>query len=282
MKRSRRNARRAVVRRPRAARGKGAAPAVAGEPGGALRPVALVTGSTRGIGVAIALRLARDGYAIVLNYRRKLGSARRTLARVQRLSPRSIALRADVSLSSHCERLVRETLERFGRLDVLVNNVGPFQSHDFVGLSEAGWRRMLEGNLSGAAHLMRHALRRMRLQRGGSIVNVGALHADASPGAPIEAPAYYAAKAGLMMLTRTLARTEGRYGVRVNAVSPGFIETENYASLPKRLRAVWERSIPLGRFGVPQDVAEAVAYLVSERGRYVSGAVLHVDGGLWV
>ncbi|MEE8536675.1 MAG: SDR family oxidoreductase [Acidobacteriota bacterium] len=245
-------------------------------------PVTIVTGATRGIGLAIALRLAGEGHVLVLNYRRREPPARRALQRVRRLSPQSITVRGDLLSSAQCERLIRRVVLHFGRLDLLVNNVGPFWVHDFSRLSADGWQEILDGNLSGPAHCMRVALRQMRRQKSGQILNIGALHSDISPGGVLDAPVYYAAKAALMMLTRVLAGSEGKHGVRVNAVSPGFIETENYRGLPARLRRTWEQGIPLGHFGKPDDVAEAVAFLVSERARYISGAVLHVDGGLWL
>jgi 3-oxoacyl-[acyl-carrier protein] reductase len=243
---------------------------------------ALVTGSTRGIGRAIALRLARDGYAVALNYAHDGESAESALAEARRLHPPCFAVQADVTVSDGCSRLVGEVLERMGHLDVLVNNVGPFLERSMAETDDADWRRMIDGNLGSAFWCSRAALAGMRRRRSGCIVNVGALNAEVSPGMTHEAPAYFVAKGALAMLTKTLARSEGTNNIRVNAVSPGFVETESYAGWDPAERDRWRRQIPLGRFGRPEEVAEAVAFLVSDRAAYISGTVLHVHGGLWI
>jgi 3-oxoacyl-[acyl-carrier protein] reductase len=122
----------------------------------------------------------------------------------------------------------------------------------------------------------------MREQRAGSIINIGALNVEHSPVGVFEAPAYYIAKSGVIMLTRSLARSEAPWGIRVNAVNPGFIETETYGGYQAEDKAAWARMVPLGRLGTPGDIADAVSYLASERARYVTGTILHVHGGLWV
>jgi len=244
--------------------------------------VAVITGSTKGIGKAIARRLAHDDCDIVLNYRSDDESAQAALRDLEGLPGKAVAVKADVSVSDEASRLIDAAVRSFGRLDILVNNVGPFLTRPLVQTSDEEWRSILDSNLSSAFYCARAALRIMRKARTGSIINIGALNVEHSPVGVFEAPAYYVAKSGLIMLTRSLARSEGPFNIRVNAVNPGFIETEAYDHYHDEHKAAWAKMIPLGRLGTPEEVAEAVAFLASERARYVTGAVLHVHGGLWV
>ena len=242
---------------------------------------ALVTGSTRGIGRAIALRLARDGFRVAINYARDRSSGERMLSEMRAVRDDALLLQADVGTAEGCDRLVREAIGSLGRLDLLVNNVGPFQEMPLAETDDATWRRMIDGNLGSAFWCARAALPAMRAG-GGSIINIGALNAEVSPGMTHEAPAYFVAKSALAMMTKSMARSEGPNRIRVNAVSPGFIETESYAEWDADERARWRSQIPLGRFGRPEEVAEAVSFLASEKAAYISGTVLHVHGGLWI
>ena len=247
----------------------------------ALHRTALVTGSTRGIGRAIAVRLAQDGCAVVVNHA-SAGSADSVLHEIRALGVPAAAVRADLTGSAECDRLVSESLRHFGQIDILVNNVGPFLEKPMAETTDGEWRQMIDGNLSSAFFCARSAIPAMRARKSGCIINIGALNSEVSPGMTHDAPAYFVAKAGLMTLTRTLARTEGPHGIRVNAVGPGFIETEAYAAWDDREAARWRDQIPLGRFGRPAEIAEAVAFLASEKASYISGAILQVHGGLWL
>ena len=244
--------------------------------------VALVTGSTKGIGQTIARRLAQDGCDIVLNYRSDDGAAESTLGLFDGLSEKAVAVKADISVADDASRLVETAVHRFGRLDILVNNVGPFLTRSLFDTTDDEWQLILNSNLSSVFYCARAALRIMREFRRGSIINIGALNVEYSPVGVFEAPAYYIAKSGVIMLTRSLARSEAPFNIRVNAVSPGFIETEGYRHYREEDKQAWAEMIPLGRLGRPDDVAEAVSFLASDRARYVTGTVLHVHGGLWL
>lgn len=240
--------------------------------------IAVVTGSSKGIGRGIAQRLAEDGYTIVVNYRRDSAAAQETLSLVQPRAPRSLLLPADVATPDGAKRLIDETLVAFGRVDVLVNNVGPFLVKTIFDTEVEEWRRTLDGNLSSAFYCIKFVLPSMRARKSGHIVNLGSLNIEGVRGAPTTS-AYSAAKAGVVVLTKSVARSEARFGIRCNAVNPGFVET--YATTDGD-RHELPSLVPLGTLGTANDIAETIAFLVSAKARYITGAVINVHGGLWV
>lgn len=240
--------------------------------------VAIVTGSGKGIGRAIAERLARDGYTVVINYRRDAASASDALNSVQSSSPKSIAYQADVAKPEGAQSLIDRTGEQFGRLDVLVNNAGPFLVKPIFDTTPEEWQSIIDGNLSSAFYCIRAALALMRPQKSGRIINLGSLNAENARGAPTTV-AYNVAKTGLVVLTKSVARSEARYGIRCNIVNPGFIETYATSDSDKReLPSI----IPLGALGKVEDISNLVAYLLSDQANYLTGSVINVHGGLWV
>lgn len=240
--------------------------------------IAIITGSAKGIGRGIAKRLAADGFTIIVNYQRDAAAAQETLSMVQGRAPRSLMVQADVATPEGAKRLIDETLAVFGRIDVLVNNVGPFLVKSVFDTEIDEWRRILDGNLSSTFYCIKYVLPTMRARKSGHIVNLGSLNIETTRGAPTTA-AYNAAKAGVITLTKSIARSEARYGIRCNLVNPGFIET--YATTDADRREL-PSLVPLGRLGTPDDIAEAIAFLVSDKATYITGAVLNVHGGLWV
>lgn len=240
--------------------------------------VAIVTGSSKGIGRGIAQRLAQDGFAVVVNYLRDAAAAQETLTLVQTHTPRSLSIQADVATPEGAKRLIDETLTAFGRVDVLVNNVGPFLVKSVFDTEIDEWRRTIDGNLSSAFYCIKYVLPTMRARKSGNIVNLGSLNVETVRGAPTTA-AYNAAKSGVIVLTKSVARSEARYGIRCNAVNPGFVET--YATTDADRREL-PSLVPLGSLGTPNDIAETIAFLVSDKARYITGAVVNVHGGLWV
>jgi len=240
----------------------------------------LVTGGSRGIGRAVALACARAGAAVAFNYSRDEDDAEaaETLAALRATGARAHAVQADVADADVVGRLFGELREALGgAADVLVNNAAVTHNGLLMMLPESGWRRVLDVDLTGAFLCSKAALRGMIGARWGRIVNV------VSPAAFFGkegASAYAAAKAGVVALTKSLAREVARYTITVNAVSPGFVDTRLIHELAEAERRDLERQIPLGRFADPDEIASAVLFLASPAASYLTGTTLHVDGGL--
>jgi glucose 1-dehydrogenase len=242
--------------------------------------IALVTGSSRGIGKGIALRLAREGADVVVHYNHGAEAALEVAAAVQAAGRRAHVLKADLTHTSEVQRLVAEAAAHFGQLDVLVNNAGVERWAPFTEVTEADYDDMLAVNLKAVFFAAQAMVRHLRAAgRPGKIINISSVHEELP--FPHFAP-YCAAKGGVRMLTRTLAVELKGAGITVNGVAPGAIETDMNRALlqdPKKLRPLLEQ-IPLGRIGRPEDVAAVVAFLASPDADYVTGSTYFVDGGL--
>jgi 3-oxoacyl-[acyl-carrier protein] reductase len=239
--------------------------------------VALVTGASRGIGAAIAARLAADGAAVVVNYSGSRDAALAVVDAILAGGGRAIAIQADISDPGACASLVDETVKEYGRLDILVNNAGITRDGLLVRMSDEDWARVIATNLTGVFSMTRAAAKVMMKARSGSIVNISSVVGIAGNAGQAN---YSAAKAGVIGLTRSVARELAGRNIRCNAVAPGFIETDMTASLTEPQRAAVASTVALGRFGTGTDVASAVAFLAGDGAGYITGQVLAVDGGM--
>jgi len=242
-----------------------------------LKRVILVTGAARGIGRACVAALAQAQSKIYVNDVANLDQAEQTAELARAKGAEAAVLPFDVADFGQVSAAVDTILKTDGRLDVLVNNAGIARDNLIARLKEEEWDQVLTVNLKGAFHCLKAACRPMMKQRGGRIINISSV--VAYMGNPGQAN-YAASKAGLVGLTKAAARELASRHITVNAVAPGFIETEMTANLPEKVRAEMLAQIPLGRFGSPEDVAGVVAFLASEAAGYLTGEVIHVNGGL--
>jgi 3-oxoacyl-[acyl-carrier protein] reductase len=239
--------------------------------------VALVTGSSRGIGEAIALRLAQEGAKVAVNYHTGEEAAARVVEAIAASGGDAVSIGADVSREDQVNTLVKRVLEHWQKLDILVNNAGITRDRLLLRMSSQDWDEVLNVNLRGAYMCTRAALPHMVRRRHGRIVNVSSV--VGLSGNPGQAN-YAASKAGLIGLTKAVAREVASRNITVNAVAPGYIVTDMVQNLPEEVQKSVLEHIPLARFGAPEDVAEAVAFLCSEGAGYITGQVIGIDGGL--
>ena len=241
--------------------------------------VALVTGAGRGIGRAIATALASEGATVIVNYNGSEARAREVVAQIEENGGKAEAFQCDVTDHSASKAMIEDVIGRFGHLDILVNNAGITRDNLLMKMSEDDFDSVIDVNLKGCFNTMRHLSRQMLKQKGGKIINISSV--TGVMGNPGQAN-YCASKAGIIGLTKSAARELGSRQITVNAVAPGFIETEMTKDLSDAIRENMKAQVLLKRTGTAKEVADVVAFLASEAANYITGQVISVDGGMAV
>lgn len=241
--------------------------------------VVLVTGGSRGIGRACALAFGKRGATVVLSYAGNEAAASEAVGLIHQAGGKAKAVKFDVADSSACAEAVDSIVKEFGKLDVLVNNAGVAIDGLVMRVKDDDWDKTLDTNLKGAFALIRAVSRPMMKAKGGAIINLTSIVGESGNAGQA---AYSASKAGLIGLTKSVAKELASRNIRVNAVSPGFIDTDMTAKIPEETRKQMLAGIPLGKLGSPEDIANAVVFLASDSAAYITGEVLKVNGGMYM
>lgn len=238
---------------------------------------ALVTGATRGIGKAIAIRFAEAGANVAFTYRQKNGAAEELEATITAMGVSCKGYAADAADYAATEAVVKQIIADFGRIDILVNNAGITKDGLLMRMSEEQWDAVITTNLKSAFNFTRIIVPIMAKQRGGSIINMSSVVGVSGNAGQCN---YSASKAGLIGFSKSVAKEMGPRGIRVNCIAPGFIQTDMTSALPEEMREAWAKSIPLRRGGTPEDVANVALFLASDLSSYVTGQVINCCGGM--
>ena len=238
---------------------------------------ALVTGASRGIGRAIAIRLASEGAAVAINYAGNVKAAEEVKAVIEAAGGRAMLVQADVADSTAVDAMIKAVIEAFGQIDILVNNAGITRDGLLMRMKEEDWDAVINTNLKGIFHCTKAVSKLMMKKRSGRIVNMASVVGLIGNAGQSN---YAAAKAGVIGFSKSMARELASRGITVNMVAPGFIDTDMTAVLPDKVREAMVADIPLGKIGTPENVADAVVFLVSDQASYITGQTINVDGGM--
>lgn len=241
--------------------------------------VAIVTGGSRGIGKALVLMLAQEGADVAFTYAKSVEDAEKLSAEIIKLGRKPLALQMDVADFDKAKELVEKVKETFGRLDILVNNAGIIRDKALMMMTKEDWREVIDTNLNGTFNITRNTIVTFLKQKSGSIVNITSVSGVAGMSRQTN---YAASKAGIIGFTKSLAKEVAPYNIRVNAVAPGFIETDMISGLKDEFKEELKKKIPLSRLGKVEDVAAAVRFLLSEGANFITGQTIIVDGGLFI